>query len=445
MKTLYIDCSMGAAGDMLTAALLELIPDAEQFIEELNALGIPDVRVVKETAVKCGITGTHVCVIINGEEEESHDVHDHHEHNHNHHHDHDGYHEHGHNHDHDHHEHHHEYNHDNHDHDHHEHHHEHNHDHSHHHHSGLHDIEHIVRGHLNLPQKVQDDVMAVYTLIAEAESKAHGKPVTEIHFHEVGTMDAIADIVAVCLLMNKISPDRVVVSPVHVGSGQVRCVHGILPVPAPATAHILRNVPIYGGSIRGELCTPTGAALLKYFADSFGEMPVMQTTAIGYGMGKKDFEAANCVRAMLGETASEQEEVCELSCNVDDMTAEAVGFAMEQLFKDGALDVYTVPIGMKKSRPGILIHVMCRAADKDKILKSVFRHTTTIGIRESKLQRYVLDRSIQTLDTPYGSVRCKISSGYGVERRKYEYDDLSRIAKERNISLSEAEVLIREL
>lgn len=203
MKTLYLDCSMGAAGDMLTAALLELIPDAEQFIEELNALGIPDVRIEKETSVKCGITGTHVCVKINGAEEESHDVHDNreHEHNHDHHH----------------------YNHD----------HNHEHNHSYHHHSGLQDIEHIVRGHLNLPQKVQDDVMAVYTLIAEAESKAHGRPVTEIHFHEVGTMDAIADIVAVCLLMDRILPDKVVVSPIHVGSGQVRCAHGILPVSPP--------------------------------------------------------------------------------------------------------------------------------------------------------------------------------------------------------------------
>lgn len=433
MKTLYLDCSMGAAGDMLTAALLELIPDAEQFIEELNALGIPDVRIEKETSVKCGITGTHVCVKINGEEEESHDVHDNHEHDHNH----DHHHDHNH-HDHDHYDHH-DYDHDHYNHDH-----NHEHNHSYHHHSGLQDIEHIVRGHLNLPQKVQDDVMAVYTLIAEAESKAHGRPVTEIHFHEVGTMDAIADIVAVCLLMDRISPDKVVVSPIHVGSGQVRCAHGILSVPAPATAHILQNVPIYGGSIKGELCTPTGAALLKYFADSFGEMPMMQTTAIGYGMGKKDFEAANCVRAMLGETASIQEEVCELSCNVDDMTAEAVGFAIEQLFKDGALDVYTVPIGMKKSRPGILIHVMCKEADKESILKSVFKHTTTIGVRESRLHRYVLDRSIQTLDTPYGSVRYKRSYGYGVERRKYEYDDLARIAKEQNISIAEAESLIQE-
>lgn len=459
---------MGAAGDMLTAALLELIPDAEDFIKELNALGIPNVSIKRETAVKCGITGTHVSVTAHGEEEESHDVHGHHEHDHSHdhnyenkHHEHhyehnQENHEHSHGHDHshenEHHEHSHEYDHGHHDHNHENEHHEHGHEHNHenhehshdHHHSTLHDIEHIIKDHLNLPQKVQTDAIAVYTLIAEAESKAHGRPVTQIHFHEVGTMDAIADIVAVCLLMDKIAPDKVVVSPIHVGSGQVRCAHGILPVPAPATAHILQNVPIYGGSIRGELCTPTGAALLKHFADSFGEMPIMQTTAIGYGMGKKDFEAANCVRAMLGETNYKQEQICELSCNVDDMTAEAVGFAMEQLFQEGALDVYTVPIGMKKSRPGTLIHVMCQEKDKEAIIKSIFKHTTTIGIRESSLCRYVLDRSIQTLDTPYGSVRCKISSGYGVERRKYEYDDLSRIAKEQNISLSEAETLIKK-
>lgn len=429
MKTLYLDCSMGAAGDMLTAALLELIPDPDKFIEELNALGIPGVHVAKEPSVKCGITGTHISVTVNGEEEESHDVH-HHEHHGEHGHDgHSADHCHGDDH---------RHNEDNHHGDSHGHHH-----HSHHH-SGLQDIEHIVREHLNLPPKVQDDVMAVYVLIAGAESMAHNKPVSEVHFHEVGTMDAIADIVAVCLLMDRLSPDEVIASPIHVGSGQVRCAHGILPVPAPATAYILRDVPVYGGSIRGELCTPTGAALLKHFADRFGEMPVLKISAIGYGMGKKDFEAANCIRAMLGEAAFVQDEVCELSCNVDDMTAEAVGFAMEQLFKDGALDVYTVPIGMKKSRPGILIHVMCREADKEKMIRSVFKYTTTIGIRENKLCRYVLDRRIETVDTPYGPVRCKISSGYGVERRKYEYDDLSKIAKEKDISISEAESIVRK-
>lgn len=255
-------------------------------------------------------------------------------------------------------------------------------------------------------------------------------------------MDAVADVTAVCMLMDRLSPDEVVVSPVNVGSGQVKCAHGILPVPAPATAYILRDAPIYSGSIRGELCTPTGAALLKYFATRFSSMPIMKIRAIGYGMGKKDFEAANCVRAMFGETGDAENEICELSCNVDDMTGEAVGFAMEQLFSAGALDVYTIPISMKKSRPGVLIHVMCREADKEAVIQAVFKHTTTIGIRENKLRRYVLERHIETHDTPYGAVRCKISSGYGVERRKYEYEDLSRIAKEKNISISEAASLV---
>ena len=150
---------------------------------------------------------------------------------------------------------------------------------------------------MNLPERVRENILAVYRLIAEAESRAHGVPVTEIHFHEVGTLDAVADITAVCLLMDRLAPEKVVASPVHVGSGQVRCAHGVLPVPAPATAYILRDVPIYGGSIQGELCTPTGAALLKHFVTEFGPMPVMRATAIGYGCGKKDFEAAKIGRA----------------------------------------------------------------------------------------------------------------------------------------------------
>lgn len=429
MRTLYLDCGMGAAGDMLTAALLELLPDPDGFIEELNALGLPGVCVQKEPAVKCGITGTHVTVTVNGEEEESHD-HGHdpeHEHQHSH--------EHAHSHEHDHeHKHSHEYDHE-HDHDH-SHNHEHSHDHGHtHHHSGMHDIEHVVRGHLHLPKAVQDDVLAVYGLIAEAESHAHGVPVTEIHFHEVGTMDAVADVTAVCMLMHRLAPDEVVVSPVHVGSGQVRCAHGVLPVPAPATAHILRDVPIYGGSVRGELCTPTGAALLKHFATRFGAMPVMKTETIGYGMGKKDFEAANCVRALLGETEDCADVVLELSCNVDDMTAEAVGFAMDRLFEGGALEVYTVPVGMKKSRPGTLLRVMCREADREAIVALLFKHTTTIGVREAVTHRYVLNRKLETVETPFGPVRRKISTGYGVTRAKYEHDDLARIAREKGISL----------
>lgn len=411
MKTLYLDCSMGAAGDMLAAALLELLPDPDAFVAELNALAIPDVKFSRETSVKCGITGTHLQVTVHGEEEGAHDHH--HAHSHDHHHDH----AHAHHHD---------------------------HAHSHHHHASLHDIEHIVRGHLSLPATVADNVMAVYHLIADAESKAHGKPVSEIHFHEVGTMDAIADITAVCLLMHRLAPDEIIVSPVHVGSGQVHCAHGILPVPAPATATILQDVPIYGGSIQGELCTPTGAALLKHFADSFGGMPVMRTSAIGYGMGKKDFPAANCVRALLGERSAASDDVIELCCNIDDMTGEAIGYAFDKLFAAGALDVYTIPIGMKKSRPGHLLHVICREADKDALVRALFAHTTTIGIRENRFRRYTLDRHIETIETADGPVRRKCSTGYGVSREKFEHDDLARIADAQGLSLREAEARVRK-
>lgn len=440
MKILYLDCGMGAAGDMLTAALLELMPEQDRFVEELNGLGIPGVRFQKERSVKCGIVGTHMSVTVNGEEErcggehvhdqdaeaESGHVHDQdteagfgHVHDQDvgaksgYGHDQDARTESGHTHGH-------------------------NAGHSHHH-SSLSDLEHMVREHMTLPEKVREDVLAVYGLIAEAESAVHGVPVTEIHFHEVGTMDAIADVTAVCLLMDRLAPDRVVVSPVHVGSGQVRCAHGVLPVPAPATAFLLKDIPVYGGSVRGELCTPTGAALLKYYATDFGDMPVMKIRALGYGMGKKDFEAANCVRALLGEGENREDTVLELSCNVDDMTAEAVGFAVEQLLKGGALDVYTIPIGMKKSRPGTLIRVMCGEEKREALTELLFRHTTTLGVRETQTRRYILERRMTELETPYGPVRRKDAFGYGVARSKYEYEDLARIARERGMSIREAE------
>ncbi|HHW92907.1 MAG TPA: nickel pincer cofactor biosynthesis protein LarC [Clostridiaceae bacterium] len=429
MKILYLDCAMGAAGDMLTAALLELLPNPEAFIEQMNALGLPGVLIKRKRSVKCGIEGTYVSVTVDGIEEESLDYNDQHEHNH----DHDN------GHDHNHHDHHSQHEHS------HSHHQDDCHTHSHEHaHRRLQDIEHIVRDHLPLSDKIKDDVMAVYSLIAEAESHVHGVPVSDIHFHEVGTMDAVADITAVCLLMDKLAPDEVVASPVHVGSGQVKCAHGILPVPAPATAYILRDVPIYGGHIRAELCTPTGAALLKYFADRFGPIPPMTIKAIGYGMGTKDFSAVNCVRALLGESKNKTDVVLELSCNVDDMTAEQIGFAIERLFECGALDVYTIPIGMKKSRPGTLLCTICKNKDKERIIESIFLYTSTIGIRQAEMHRYELDRTVTDLDTPYGIVRRKDSGGYGVTRSKYEYEDLSRIAKERDISIADAIALIEK-
>ena len=467
---------MGAAGDMLMASLYEICPDKAGFLKTMNEMGLPGLSVEAEPAVKCGITGTHMKVTIHGEEEESVDV-DLQEHVHDHaeQHDHD-HHEHCHDHDeeagnHHHHEaevHHHEmaadmadnthihaYDHDHQpDHDHHDEHdfhHAHTHEethteedsgHPHHHHASMDGISHIIE-HLNLPDEVKKDVVAVYHLIAEAESHVHGKTVEEIHFHEVGTADAIADIAGVCLLMHMIAPQKTIASPIHVGSGNVRCAHGILPVPAPATAFILQGLPIYSGVIKGELCTPTGAALLKHFVTEFKEMPVMRTAAIGYGMGKKDFERANCVRVLLGETEETGSEVTELSCNLDDMTPEALGFVQEILFAAGALEVYTIPIGMKKSRPGILLTCMCRCNDKEKMVSLLFKHTTTLGIRESISRRYTLTRTMKEHETPYGVVREKVSEGYGVCRGKLEYEDLAKIAREQGMSLEEVKALTK--
>lgn len=383
MKTLFIDCGMGAAGDMLGAALLELMPDREAILSELNALGIPGVSFEAVRTNKCGVAGTQLLVRIDGRAEEEAeqtrrtgaDA--------------------G---------------------------------------RGLRDVEQLLSG-LRLSETCRQDALAVYRSLAEAESRVHGVPVPDIHFHEIGTMDSVADIVAVCRMMELLSPDEVLASPVHVGSGEIRCAHGVLPVPAPATAEILKGVPVYGGTVRGELCTPTGAALLKHFVGRFGDMPTLRVQAVGYGMGKKDFERANCVRALLGERDGAQDRVLTLSCNLDDMSAEEIGFAMERLLASGALDVYTVPIGMKKNRPGTMLCVLCRPEDREKMVKLVFRHTTTIGLRTEETARCVLDRTFERRQTPYGELTVKKVSGWGVSREKYEYEELARIAREKDLSI----------
>ena len=453
MKLLYLDCGMGAAGDMLGAALAELLPDdtRDAFASELNAAGIPGVHVSLDPSVKCGITGTHLTVTVNGTEEKegghshSHE-HSHHDHQHDHAHDHSHSHDHQHSHSHDHH-----------------------HDHSH---RSLHDIHHIIDD-LKLPEAVRTDILAVYRLIAEAESKAHDKPVSEIHFHEVGTMDAIADIASVCLLLHKLAPDQIIASPIHVGSGQVKCAHGILPVPAPATAYILKNIPIYSGSIQGELCTPTGAALLKHFVTRFDQMPLMTPASTGYGMGTKDFPAANCVRAILGESFAENqaETICELSCNVDDMTGEDIAFAIETFLQNGALDAFTVPCTMKKGRPGVLVTVLCKDPDQKQMTRLILQHTTTLGVRSAIKKRWVLSRTesetvipddmlanVTAPDMPAGSktqeikttgngctIRSKTSTGFGITRNKYEHDDLEKIARTYGLTLAQVRALLADL
>ena len=373
MRTLYIDCSMGCAGDMLTAALLELHPDKDDFLSRMNAaLGGKAVLTAAPDS-KCGIIGTHVTVLINGDEEGEATRH-HHEH------------------------------------------------------TSISEILSFIDS-VPLEVKVREDAKKVYSLIAEAESRVHGHPIENVHFHEVGSLDALADVLSVCALMHELAPERILASEVNVGSGTVRCAHGVLPVPAPATELILRGVPIYSGKIKSELCTPTGAALLKYFVWKFGVMPTMQIENAGCGTGKKNFECANVVRAFIGETANDGEEIIELACNLDDMTPEELSFAMEELFTLGALDVYFTSIGMKKSRPGVKLTCMCRERQRKQMLECIFKHTTTLGVREYVCKRYKLGRSEKTVRTQDGEVRVKISSGYGVVREKAEYEDLAAIAR----------------
>ena len=399
MKTLYLDCSMGAAGNMLTAALYELLDDNEKkdFINQINNIGLSKTVVSVEKTKKCGILGTYIDVAVDGIKEENLFTKNEHHHEHS----------------------------DN-----------HKHDHNHtHHHTSFQEIVDIVNS-LQISDKIKNNVIAIYKLIAEAESNAHGVSVAEVHFHEVGMMDAIADITAVCILMDKLKIERIVSSPVNVGGGHVHCSHGILPVPAPATAFILKNIPVYCGEVKEELCTPTGAALLKYFVTDFVDMPVMKVEKIGYGMGRKNFVYANCLRAMLG-SSQQKSDIVELACNIDDTTPEKIGFAMERLFEAGAVEVYTTNVCMKKSRPGIVLSVMCRQDIEEKIVTLIFKYTTTIGIRKNISYKYSLNRRIEKLETAFGSVRMKISEGYGVTRKKYEYDDISKIAKEQNLSIDE--------
>lgn len=413
MKTLYIECNMGAAGDMLTAALLELLPDADDFIRRMNGIGVPGMVMSRMEKITCGVRGTHVSVVIDGEEEISDDVPEH-GHEHHHHHDHEHHH-----HDHDH-----------------EHHHEHayHHEHSH---AGLADVCEIVGG-LNLPEEVKTDVLGVYALIAEAEAFAHGCEIEQIHFHEVGMMDAVTDVSAVCLLMYLLSPDRVVVSPICTGFGEVRCMHGVVPVPAPATAYLLKGMPAYAGRIRGELLTPTGAALLKYFADEFGHMPLMCVQKIGHGMGMKEFESANCVRVMIGEAGLEgSDRVTEIHANLDDMTGEAIAYACTALLDAGALDVYTTPIQMKKGRPAVMLSCICREEQAEEMASLMLRHTTTLGVRMHTMERRILERENGKAETPYGELKVKFAHGDGFTRVKAEFEDAARIAREQGVSVLE--------
>lgn len=394
MRTLYIECKMGAAGDMLMASLYELLEDKQGFLDTMNGLGLPGVRLEAQKSSSCGIAGTHMKVTVHGEEEhEPAEGHDH--------------------------------------------------DQEHHHATPRH-IADLING-LKLPEKVKGQARAVYRAIAEAEARAHGCPVGDVHFHEVGALDAVADVTGVCYALYLLQPERIVVSPIHVGSGTVRCAHGVMPVPAPATAALLTGVPIYGGAIQGELCTPTGAALLAHFADSFGEMPLMAVKDTGIGIGTKTFEQANCVRVFLGEEKEETEDmILELVCNIDDMTPEALAFACTRLMELGALDVYTVAGTMKKGRPGHVLTVLCRPEKEEELARHILTQTTTNGLRVRRCGKYFLAPGMGKVRTRWGDVRVKTAKGYGITHMKPEYEDVAEVARRENLPYQRVEREVRK-
>ncbi len=386
MRILYFDCGMGAAGDMLCASLLDLLERPEAFVEEFNALGIPGLEMSLENSESCSVRGLRVHIRINGQEERERDC--------------------GH---------------------------------------GEHlgqqrTLDEILLKINALPvsETVRRDASEIYRSIAEAEAKIHNKTLGEVHFHELGSLDALADVTAFCMLLERLAPDEIGASAIHVGSGQLRCAHGLMPVPAPATAELLRGIPSYGGEILGELCTPTGAALLKHFVKKFGAQPLMAVSAVGYGLGTKVFSAPNCVRAFIGEKETSSEIVEEICCNLDDMTGEAIGFAIERLLESGALDAYYIPIGMKKSRPGVMLCCLCKPEDTKKLSELMLRHTSSLGVRITSYRRTVLERETREIATPYGAVRIKTAGGVS----KPEYEDLARIAREHDLTLGEAAKLI---
>lgn len=347
MKRLFLDCQMGIAGDMLTATLLGLVDDSKMWIEKLNQIGLPDVTYTLIPKEDKGLEGYRVAVTINGiEESENHDEHikhseTHGDREHSEHHVHSEQHVHG---------------------------------------RGLQDVRDIINS-LSISDTCKQNAINVYNLVAQAEAKVHKSTVTQIHFHELGMLDAIADIVAVCVLIEELKFNEIIISPIHVGTGTVHCAHGELPVPAPATMELLGGIPIYADyQIKGELCTPTGAALAQYFGTSYSNMPVMTPTIVSYGFGTKQFERPNCIRAFVEMINDSEDSIIEMSCNLDDMTPEEIGFCIEQLLLSPALEVFTTPIMMKKQRPGTMLTVLCKVEDIEIIRNLIFKHTTSLGI-----------------------------------------------------------------
>jgi uncharacterized protein (TIGR00299 family) protein len=452
MKILYYDCFCGISGDMNLAALLDLGVPKEYLFNELSKFNLDSEYEIKiEKALKLGIAGTRVDVILKDKLEDNTHVPEQalHEHKHDEQHGHDHKHSHEHNHSHEngvehchHHsgdEHHHDENNGSHEHSHEEHNHE-EHDHKQeHHHRNLKDIEQIINS-SDLSDKVKKLSLDMFMKVAEAEAKVHGKDLYEVHFHEVGAIDSIVDMVGAAICLDYLKVDKIIGSPVQVGGGFVRCAHGRIPVPAPATVEILKGIPIKAGIVQFETTTPTGAAILAANVQEFTEKIDFSIKKIAYGIGHRDLEIPNVLRVYLGdmESSEEVEEQYIIETNIDDMNPELYGYVEEKLFEVGALDVFKTPIFMKKGRPAIKLSVLTNEKAEKDVLQVIFQETTSIGVRKYKVEKIMLNREFSKVKTEYGDITIKKAYYKGkLAKYKPEYEDCRTIAKEKNISIDE--------
>lgn len=423
-RQLYLECYSGISGDMTVAALLDLGADEQILRKALASLPVGGFEIAVTRKAKSGLDVCDFDVILDAE----HENHDHdmeYLHGHDHHHDH--HHDHGH---------------------HHEHCHEHVHEdggvhtHGHHHeHRGLHEILHIIE-HADMTERAKKTAVRIFQILAEAESKAHGVPADQVHFHEVGAVDSIVDILAVAVCLDNLDITEVIVPFLCEGQGSIRCQHGIIPVPVPAVVNIAQahGLTLKPTGVQGELVTPTGAAIVAAVRTSDKLPQTCRIVKIGMGAGKREYEGTGVLRAMLLESGSAEsaDTVWRLESNLDDCSGEVLGFVMDELFAAGARDVYYTPIYMKKNRPAVQINIICREADIEKLQNMLFRNTTTIGVRRCRMERTVLPREIQKIDTPYGKVQVKVCQ-IGEEVRAYpEYDSVVELCKTHNMSFQEA-------
>jgi uncharacterized protein (TIGR00299 family) protein len=287
----------------------------------------------------------------------------------------------------------------------------------------------------------KDRAKGLFARLGEVEGTIHGTPVDEVHLHEVGSLDSIVDIVSTVHALELLGADRIVASPLNVGSGTIRSAHGLYPVPAPATVRLLEGVPVYSGTQRAEMVTPTGALLVTAYATEFGGIPAMKIAAIGYGAGARNFEdTPNVLRVLIGEAdvAAPSDAVVVIEAEIDDMNPQLFGVVMDKLLAAGALDVFYTPIQMKKNRPGTLLSVIAAPAAREKLTAIVFRETTTIGVRYREMTRECLDRETQTVTTPFGQVRFKVARRNGeILNASPEFDDCVRLAEASGLSVKE--------